>query len=58
MTGLHRTIYEDEFDNFVQRMRAAASNKTDNYRFEMDVVDCMIQIVLDPDYSTDLSREA
>lgn len=52
-----RSIYPDEFDNFVERMRVMSMSKSKKYLFDMDVMDPMLGVVLDTDLGADLSRE-
>lgn len=52
-----RSIYPDEFENFVERMRTQAANKSRKFPFDVDVIDPMLDVVLDTDLGADLSRE-
>lgn len=55
--GVNRSIYPDEFDNFVERMRVMSSSKSKKYLFDIDVMDPMLGVVLDTDLGADLSRD-
>ncbi|CAM9673002.1 unnamed protein product, partial [Hapterophycus canaliculatus] len=52
------SIYPDEFDNFVERMRVMSISKSKKYLFDMDVMDPMLGVVLDTDLGADLSRDS
>lgn len=53
-----RSIYPDEFENFVERMRVQSANKSRNFPFDVDVIDPMLDVVLDTELGADLSRDA
>lgn len=53
-----RSIYPDEFENFVERMRMQSANKSRNFPFDVDVIDPMLDVVLDTELGADLSRDA
>ncbi|CAM9689894.1 unnamed protein product, partial [Ectocarpus fasciculatus] len=53
-----RSIYPDEFDNFVERMRVMSTSKSKKYLFDLDVIDPMLDVVLDTDLGADLSRDS
>lgn len=52
-----RSIYPDEFDNFVERMRVMSTSKSKKYLFDLDVMDPMLDVVLDTDLGADTSRD-
>ena len=53
----HRSIYPDEFDNFVERMRVVSNSKSKKFLFEVDVMDSLLNVVLDTNLGADLSRD-
>eukprot|EP00903_Cladosiphon_okamuranus_P007590 g7363.t1 len=53
-----RSIYPDEFHNFVERMEEVSDSKMKKFLFEVDVMDPLFNIVLDTDLGADLSRES
>lgn len=52
-----RSIYPDEFDNFVERMRGVSNSKSKRFLFEVDVMDPLLIVVLDTNLGADLSRD-
>lgn len=52
-----RSIYPDEFDNFVERMRVVSNSKSKKFLFEVDVIDPLLNVVLDTNLGADLSRD-
>lgn len=57
-----RSIYEDEFGNFVERMSDEASEKQKQMKkrvfvLSVDVVDPMLDVLLDTDLDADTSLE-
>lgn len=55
--GRHdRSIYPDEFANFVERMEVMTNSKSKKYAFDMEVVDPLLGVVLDTDLGADTSR--
>ncbi|CBJ30457.1 1,3-beta-glucan synthase, family GT48 [Ectocarpus siliculosus] len=52
------SIYPDEFDNFVERMRVMSTSKSKKYLFDLDVIDPMLDVVLDTELGADLSRDS
>lgn len=54
---LHRrSIYPDEFDNFVERMRTANKRKGKEFLFDVDVIDPMMDVVLNVELGSETSR--
>lgn len=52
-----RSIYPDEFDNFVERMRLISKSKSKDFPFDIDVMDPLLTVALDTDLGADVSRE-
>ncbi|CAM9905485.1 unnamed protein product, partial [Ectocarpus sp. 13 AM-2016] len=52
------SIYPDEFDNFVERMRVMSTSKSKKYLFDLDVIDPMLDVVLNTELGADLSRDS
>lgn len=53
----HRSIYPDEFDNFVERMRVRSNSKSKKFLFEVDVMDALLNVVLDTNLGAETSRD-
>ena len=51
-----RSIYPDEFDNFVERMEVISNNKSKKYSFDLDVIKPLLDVVLDTSLGSEVSR--
>ncbi len=54
--GSGRSIYPDEFDNFVERMEVISDKKSKKYPFELDVITPLLDVVLDTSLGAEVSR--
>jgi len=54
--GTARSIYPDEFDNFVERMEVISDKKSKKYPFHLDVITPLLDVVLDTSLGSEVSR--
>lgn len=51
-----RSIYPDEFDNFVERMAKASNEKIKKFKFDLNVMKGMLDVLLDINLGSEVSR--
>jgi len=52
-----RSIYFDEFDNFVERMAAVSSDKIEDYKFDLNVMKPLLDVLLDTSLGAEVKRK-